>query len=271
MQAGDSWSGSVQLRAEPLQRGLRRRGRVSTLYTKAACGTGRTPARSAIEILKNGVVTLPSGHTFNAQLARVVADFCVYGTSGCADFFKVDEVRTVNYLWQVPYLGTVVRLQSDPERCRLHVLLDRARETDIKFGLFPPRSITRHRLDQHDVSLSWDPGLDTHRINGYKIYWDTDSGGRVGLRIQLGGERRAGVVRRDDGDDLRPHRRDDLLLHRDVALELHRPVDAASRRTLREPPLPDAGVRRSELRLSDRGAADDDGRRLHPDRAEVTG
>src|SRR5262249_48898780 len=26
------------------------------------------------------------------------------------------------------------------------------------------------------VSLSWDPGLDTHRISGYKIYWDTDSG-----------------------------------------------------------------------------------------------
>jgi hypothetical protein len=26
------------------------------------------------------------------------------------------------------------------------------------------------------VTLSWDPGLDTHRITGYRISWDTDSG-----------------------------------------------------------------------------------------------
>ena len=27
-----------------------------------------------------------------------------------------------------------------------------------------------------DIDVSWNPGNDTHRIDGHKIYWDTDSG-----------------------------------------------------------------------------------------------
>ncbi|HXH28010.1 MAG TPA: fibronectin type III domain-containing protein, partial [Candidatus Polarisedimenticolia bacterium] len=144
-----------------------------TLYSKA-CGT-HTGTQSG-QVLKAGVVTLPSGHTFNALVATTVADFCVYLTSGCSALFKVDEVRTVEYLWQVPRLGTVVRLQSVQNAADTTSFTTLA-ETAFTFGLFPPRSITVEAVDDTSVRLSWDPGLDTHRISGYKVYWDTDSGG----------------------------------------------------------------------------------------------
>jgi len=142
-----------------------------------ACGTHTgTQFGSAI---KGGVVTLPSGHTFNALIVRTVADFCVWaplsGSSTCPALFKSDEVRTVNYLWQVPHVGTVVRLQSAQNVPDLTSFTTLA-ETDIAFGLYPPLSITVTGATDTSVSLSWNPGLDTHRIDGYKIYWDTDSG-----------------------------------------------------------------------------------------------
>jgi hypothetical protein len=140
------------------------------------------------EIVKEGIVKLPSGHTFNALLARSVADFCVYGGSGCTGFLdtRLDVVRTVNYLWMVPYMGTVVRLRSpqisdqdcvgqDPDLCFPSVI-----ETDIKFGLFPPLSISVTPTGDNNVNLAWDPGDDTSRITGFKVYWDTDSGGASG-------------------------------------------------------------------------------------------
>lgn len=126
-------------------------------------------------VLKGGVVTLPSGHTFNSLLVRTIADFCVYSNSACSSFFKLQDVRTVVYLWQVPHIGTVARLQSAINAAdeNSFTTLD---ETDIKFGLFPPRTITATGSTGTTVSISWDPGLDTHRITGYKVYWDTDSG-----------------------------------------------------------------------------------------------
>jgi len=43
--------------------------------------------------------------------------------------------------------------------------------------LLPPVSITAGAVTGTTVSLSWNPGNDTHRINaGYKVYWDTDPG-----------------------------------------------------------------------------------------------
>ncbi|HET9480990.1 MAG TPA: hypothetical protein VFP98_04470, partial [Candidatus Polarisedimenticolia bacterium] len=89
-------------------------GTFSRLYAKSCTGsdglfhTGTQGGR----VIKGGVVTLPSGHTFNALVVSNIADFCVYLGSSCGSFGKVDEVRTVNYLWQVPWMGTVARLQS---------------------------------------------------------------------------------------------------------------------------------------------------------------
>src|SRR6185369_15739136 len=54
----------------------------------------------------------PSGATFNTMVARNVADFCVWAGAGCTTGFQVQAVRTVNYLWQVPVIGTVARIQS---------------------------------------------------------------------------------------------------------------------------------------------------------------
>jgi len=148
-------------------------GSFSKLYARA-CGT-HTGTQFG-EVLKGGVVILPSGHTFNALLVRYVADFCVYIASGCADFWKQAEVRTANYLWQVPLLGTVTRLESAqlvPDLTSFTTLA----ATDIKFGLFPPRTISVTGTTDTTVSISWDPGLDTGRIDDYHIYWDTDTGG----------------------------------------------------------------------------------------------
>jgi hypothetical protein len=121
-------------------------------------------------------VTTPSGHTFNAMLARNVADFCVWAGAGCTAGFQVQAVRTVNYLWQVPVIGTVARLQSAINASDLTSWTG-VEEGVIAYGPFPPRTIQVTATGDTTVSLSWDPGLDTHKITGYKVYWDTDSGG----------------------------------------------------------------------------------------------
>ncbi|HEU5180373.1 MAG TPA: fibronectin type III domain-containing protein [Candidatus Polarisedimenticolia bacterium] len=171
MQAGDSWTSGVFNCEQNIFNQLCGASQfLDKLYSKSC--SGHTGTQSGT-VIKGGVVTLPSGHTFNALLLRITADFCVYAGSSC--LFAVDDVRTFNYLWQVPYLGTAARLES------LQVAADatsfsQLAETDIRFGLFPPRTIQVTGQTQTSISLSWDPGLDTHRINGYKVYWDTDSG-----------------------------------------------------------------------------------------------
>ncbi len=152
-------------------------GLFSMLYTKGCTGTsGAHAGTQSGQILKGGVVTLPSGHTFNALLVRTVADFCIYIASGCSALFKADEARTFVYLWQVPAIGTVTRLMS-AQNVTDGTSFTTLAETDIKFGLFPPLGITVTGSTDTTVSLAWDPGRDTHRISGYKIYWGTASGG----------------------------------------------------------------------------------------------
>lgn len=176
LQAGDFWEGGPFNCEQNLFNQVCGASQLFDHLWSKACGSHA--GTQSTEVLKGGVVTLPSGHTFNALMVRTTADFCVYLNTPCRDTFpsqKVDEVRTVNYLWQVPSIGTVTRLQSEqnvPDPNTFTTLV----ETDISFGLFPPRSISVTAETDHTVSLSWDPGLITHRITGYKIYWDTDSG-----------------------------------------------------------------------------------------------
>ena len=61
--------------------------------------------------------------------------------------------------------------------------------TDIKFGLFPPVSISVNGPATSDttVTLDWDPGLITDRINGFKVYWDTDTGGSTSYAFDSDG------------------------------------------------------------------------------------
>ncbi len=130
------------------------------------------------EVLKGGVVTLPSGHTVNALLVRTLAEFCVHGNCTCSNLlcFVLARVRTVVYLWQVPGLGTVALLRSQNNAPADLRSFDRVKLADIKVGLFPPVSIAAGATTETTADLSWDPGNDTQRISGYKIYWDTDSG-----------------------------------------------------------------------------------------------
>jgi len=172
-QSGDSWvGGPFNCEQNIFNEVCGGGGTFSHLYIKA-CGTHTSTQGSAV--LKGGVVTVPSGHTFNALVIRTVADFCVYLGSGCSSLTKVDEVRTVNYLWQVPHLGTVARIQSAQNVADANSFTTIA-EGSMLFGLFPPRSISVDSMTDTTVSLSWDPGLIPSRIDGYKIYWDTDSG-----------------------------------------------------------------------------------------------
>ena len=178
LQAGDHWeSGPFNCEQILFNRVCNVSGFLTDLYAghdASACSshTGKQTG----DVLKGGVVTLPSGHTVNALLTRTVADYCAYTGSSCSSFIKVDDVRTVVYLWSTPYMGTIARIQSVQNAPDLTSWTTVA-ETDFKFGLFPPRTISVTGSTATSVSLSWDPGLDTHRISGYKIYWDTDSGG----------------------------------------------------------------------------------------------
>jgi len=146
----------------------------------ATCGTSGTQdfgGKQESEIVNEGTVTLPSGHTFDALVVRQNAEFCVSPSLfGCS----IDvPVRTVIYMWQVPHLRTVVRLMSVQLACDTEELEFMA-VTDFKFGLFPPREIQVTGTGADSVDLWWDPGLITDRIGSvggdYRIYWDTDSG-----------------------------------------------------------------------------------------------
>ncbi|HYV86123.1 MAG TPA: fibronectin type III domain-containing protein [Patescibacteria group bacterium] len=173
-QIGDTWTSAPFNCDQNVYNGVcgDTSGLFSTLYAKA-CNTHTGTQNGAV--LKGGVVTTPSGHTFNALLVRNVADFCVFSTAACGSLAKLSEVRTVNYLWQVPHLGTVARVQS-AQNVADNTSFTTLAETDFKFGLFPPRSITVGAVADTTIDLTWDPGLDTHRISGYKVYWDTDPG-----------------------------------------------------------------------------------------------
>jgi len=172
LQNGDSWShapfaceNNIFNHVCPNSCGL-----FCPIYAKSCTGYSGTQTTT---VINEGALTLPSGHTFHALVARKVIEFCAYLSSTC--LLSVDKVRTVVYLWEVPGLGTAARLMSaqdvaDP------LSFTTVEETDIKFGLFPPLSVTASVVDDDSVELNWDPGLDTHRIDAYKVYWDLDSG-----------------------------------------------------------------------------------------------
>jgi hypothetical protein len=178
MQPGDSFSGgpggSCQ---QTLFNGVcgDTGGLFSVLYAKSCSNAGGQTFNGTQggTVLKSGVVKIPSGHTLNAQVTRTVGEFCVYSDSSC--IFKFNEVRTVVYLWSVPYLGTVVLLQS-PIEADDYTSWTATENTMIMFGLFPPISITTTGQTDTTVSLSWNPGNDVRKISRYKVYWDTDPG-----------------------------------------------------------------------------------------------
>lgn len=171
---GDSWSGGpFNCEQNVFNQTCGVPNLFDELYAKA-CGTHTgTQGGSAI---KNGVVKVPSGHYFNAMLVKIFADFCVYLGSSCSSLGKVDEVRTINYQWMVPHLGTVARFRS-PQNVPDDSSWTTVDETNVKFGLYPPLSVTVTGQTDTTVSLRWDPGAFPGQIDRYRIYWDTDSGG----------------------------------------------------------------------------------------------
>jgi hypothetical protein len=174
MQPGDIWEGGPFACEQNLFNQTCGAAQLFDRLWAQACGTHT--GKQGATVLKAGALTLPSGHTFNSLLVRQMSDFCVYAAAGCNALFKVDEVRTVVYLWQVPYLGTPVLIQS-VQNAADATSWSAVDQTDIKFGLFPPVTIASGGRTDTTVSLSWNPGNDTRRIDGYKIYWDEDSGG----------------------------------------------------------------------------------------------
>jgi len=178
MQSGDSWDHtpfnceqSVFNHVCPNSCGL-----FCQIWVKGCSGLPGE-GMQASEVIGEGVVTLPSGHTLNTLLVRQVVDFCVYLGSGCG--LQVDSVHQVIYLWVAPNVGTVVRLMSEQNESSDSTFTD-LMETDIKYGLLPPRSISSTGSDASTIDISWDPGTITGHIDGYKIYWDTDSGASTG-------------------------------------------------------------------------------------------
>jgi hypothetical protein len=146
------------------------------------CGEGANQdfaAKQESTVVNEGKITLPSGHTFDALVIRQNAEFCAFTNllPGC--IIAPQPVRTVLYLFEVPKLGTVARLMSTQLACDTESF-EFLSETDIKFGLFPPKSITVGTVTDTTVQLSWDPGAITSRIGSssgdYRVYWDSNSG-----------------------------------------------------------------------------------------------
>ncbi|MBD3869558.1 MAG: fibronectin type III domain-containing protein [Acidobacteria bacterium] len=173
LQAGDAWTDgpfNCQQSLLSYSNGCGSGSWPTELYVDSCSGFSGTQSG---EVIKGGVVTLPSGHTLNALLVRTVAEYCVYASGSC--LFAVDDVRTVIYLWQVPELGTVVLLQSFQSAPDFTSFTE-LENTNITFGLFPPLSVTVTGSAVASVDLAWNPGNDTSYIDGYKLYWGTSSG-----------------------------------------------------------------------------------------------
>jgi hypothetical protein len=182
-QSGDSWTGAeFNCEQNIFHQVCGASQAFDKLYVAGPTAGGNCAThtgRQYSEVVKGGVVTLPSGHTFNSLVVRQVADFCVYLSSTCPSLLRVDEVRTFVYLWQVPYLGAVIMLQS-PQVVADGTSFTTVNLTNVSFGLYPPKTIAVTGTTASSVGLSWDPGADTRRISGYKVYWDTHSGGSGG-------------------------------------------------------------------------------------------
>jgi hypothetical protein len=158
-------------------------GLFQTLYARGCSNGGQTYQGAQFgKVVKGGVVILPSGHTFNALVERNTTEFCTYSSSACS--LLLSTVRTIVYIWEAPYIGAIALLrgpqavsyasgETGETPCTNFTTLD---YTDIGYGLYPPVSITAGAVTDTTASISWNPGNDTHRISGYKIYWDTDSG-----------------------------------------------------------------------------------------------
>jgi hypothetical protein len=186
-QAGDTWSSvppaACQETFYTLVCGASQPLTPNPLYGKACTNSGQSyPGTQSGKVVKGGVVILPSGHTLNALVVRNATEFCVYGDSACGTLF--DRVRTIVYYWQVPFLGSVALVrgprnvnfaagETGETPCTNFTSLD---FTDMGYGLYPPVSISTGAVTDTSIALSWNPGNDTHRINGYRIYWDTDPG-----------------------------------------------------------------------------------------------
>ena len=188
-QAGDTWasvpvdSPACQETFYTLRCGVAQPLTPNPLWGRSCTNSGQTyGGKQSGKIVQGGVVKLPSGHTLNALLLRNTTEFCVYTDSACA--LLTDKVRTIVYIWQAPFVGAVALLQSAKKvdfatgetgetPCTAFTTVA---YTDISYGLLPPVSITAGAVTDTTLSLSWNPGNDTHRLAGYKIYWDTDPG-----------------------------------------------------------------------------------------------
>jgi len=179
MQLGDSWGNTPVFNCEqslfnhtcPSSCGL-----FCNLWI-AGCSGLPGQGQQASVVIGEGPITLPSGHTMDALLVRQVVDFCTYLFNSCAGTpgSGVAQVHQAIYLWVVPNLGTVARMMSEQEEVSDTAFTD-LQEIDVKYGLFPPVSISANGQTETTLSISWDPGSVTHHIDGYKVYWDTDSG-----------------------------------------------------------------------------------------------
>lgn len=177
MQVGDSWANNTVFGCEQsvFNHSCPNSCGVLCQLSIAGCSTEPGEGQQASVVLDEGPITLPSGHTMDALLIRQVVDFCNYLFHNCSSGDGVAQVRQAIYLWVVPNLGTVARLMSEQKETDVTTFTD-LQETDIKYGLLPPRSISTSGQTDTTIDISWDPGTITHHIDGYKVYWNTASG-----------------------------------------------------------------------------------------------
>jgi hypothetical protein len=85
--------------------------------------------------------------------------------------------NSYEYQWLVPRIGFVAGISSEQNVPAAQIdTWSTTGGATFGVGLFPPLQIQVDSVTQDSVTLSWDPGRVTAFIDGYKIYWDTDSG-----------------------------------------------------------------------------------------------
>jgi hypothetical protein len=148
----------------------------SPTVVKAEADSPDFEGRQSAEVVNEGLVKLPSGHQLEALVVRSVVEYSVAIDFIAQCALDVDDVRTVIYMWQVPHIGTVVRLQSDKVAPDIYNITHLS-EVDVKHGLFPPLTLNAGPVTASTLDVSWNPGDITTHIDGYRVYWSQESGG----------------------------------------------------------------------------------------------
>ena len=123
------------------------------------CGTAGPDAGVDGELrgraVRNGTLTLPSGHVVDAVLVEIWANFDIR-ILGCL-FPSGQTLQQYLLLWLIPHYGPIAQLSSPGGSTDL--LWETVGSTTIGSGLLPPVCAQVDDVTADSITVSWDPGV----------------------------------------------------------------------------------------------------------------